>query len=166
VNDLLNFTGDRDPHWQTFSLRDAVEEVLQSVRPQLDAQGIEIDVDVPQFLSVKADFNMLRRAILNLVLNAIDAMPSGGEIVITGCNGHKGIELEIADSGPGLNEDVRRRAFEPFYSTKSSGTGLGLAIVHRIAEVHGGAARCSNCPEGGAAFTLQFPHQRALEAAA
>ena len=77
----------------------------------------------------------------------------------------RGFELEIADSGPGLRDDVRRRMFEPFFTTKSSGTGLGLAIVGRIAEVHGGQITACNCPEGGAAFTLQIPH-RAMEAAA
>jgi signal transduction histidine kinase len=166
VNDLLNFTSDRDPHWQTFSLRAAVDDVLQSVRPQLDAQSIETDIDMPVMLTVRADYNMVRRAVLNLTLNALDAMPKGGELVITGCDGLRGVELEIADSGPGLTDDSRRRAFEPFYSTKSNGTGLGLAIVHRIAEVHGGGVQCANCAEGGAAFTLRFPRARAMEAAA
>ena len=110
---------------------------------------------------------MLRRCVLNLALNAIDAMPAGGELVVTSYSGHDGYELEIADSGPGLPEDVRRRMFEPFFTTKSSGTGLGLAIVGRMVEVHGGEIMARNCPEGGAAFTLRFPvRQQALEAAA
>src|SRR5205807_1739560 len=100
--------------------------------PQLDAQDIEVELDIPLRLSILADEEMVRRAVLNLVLNALDAMPDGGELLFTGCAGPQGVELEVADSGPGLSDDARRRAFEPFFSTKSNGTGLGLAIVSRI----------------------------------
>src|SRR5271168_2021683 len=100
---------------------------------------------------------MLRRAVLNLVLNALDAMPDGGDLVVTVWQNAGNVELEIADSGQGLSEEARERAFEPFFTTKSHGTGLGLAIVYRIAEVHGGQILAHNCPEGGAAFTLRLP---------
>lgn len=166
VNDLLNFTSDRDPQWQTFAMHKLVEDVLSSVEPQLEAQQIAAEIDVPRRIRLSADYHMVRRAVLNLTLNAIDAMPEGGELVFTGFDGPHGVELEVADSGPGLSAEARRRAFEPFYSTKSGGTGLGLAIVHRIAEVHGGSVDCANCGEGGAAFTLRFQRPIALEAAA
>jgi signal transduction histidine kinase len=112
-----------------------------------------------------ADRDLLRRAVLNLSLNALDAMPDGGRLFITSFSGAGGLELELADSGPGLSEQAQRRAFEPFFTTKSNGTGLGLAIVDRIAEVHGGDVAARNCPEGGAAFTIRIP-QRRWEAAA
>lgn len=165
VNDLLNFASDRDPQCQPIRLRALVDEVAASLAPQLEAQAIELDVDVPQGITLSADAAMLRRAVLNLLLNALDAMPDGGQIVVTGWEGKSGVELEIADSGQGLSEDARRRAFEPFYTTKCNGIGLGLAIVHRVIEAHGGEVSCQNCPEGGAAFTLRFP-RRAWEAAA
>jgi signal transduction histidine kinase len=92
-------------------------------------------------------------------------MPDGGQLVVTTYSGPRGLDIELADSGPGLTEQVRRRAFEPFFTTKNNGTGLGLAIVERIAECHGGTVTAANCPEGGAAFTLHIPHRR-LEAAA
>ena len=75
------------------------------------------------------------------------------------------IELEIADSGPGIVDDAEPRLFEPFFTTKSGGTGLGLAIVERIAAAHGGDVHASNCPQGGAAFTIRLPAHR-MEAAA
>jgi two-component system sensor histidine kinase HydH len=165
VNDLLHFTAQRDPQLRPVPLRNLLEEVFASLAPQLDAQEVNITTDVPSRLVITADRDMLRRAIMNLTLNALDAMPDGGDLVVTSYSGRDGVELEIADSGPGLSDDVRCRAFEPFFTTKSGGTGLGLAIVDRIAEVHGGAVMAANCPEGGAAFTLRFPH-RALEAAA
>ncbi len=81
---------------------------------------------------------MLRRAVLNLVLNALDAMPGGGTLTVGSTIAADGLELYVADSGPGLPADVLPRVFEPFFTTKQSGTGLGLAIVSRIAEAHGG----------------------------
>jgi signal transduction histidine kinase len=101
---------------------------------------------------------MLRRAVLNLILNAVDALPRGGELVVTSWLGTRGFELEVADSGAGIPADELERIFDPFFTTKREGTGLGLAIVQRIAEAHGGAIRATNCPEGGAAFTLVRPH--------
>jgi signal transduction histidine kinase len=157
VNDLLHFTSDRDPRLQAVEVRSLIGDVLASLAPQLEAQGIETSIDVPFQTRITADRGMLRRAVLNLVLNALDAMPDGGELVITSYLGSNGLELEVADSGPGLSEEVRQRAFEPFFTTKSGGTGLGLAIVYRIAEVHAGDVIAANCPEGGAAFTLRIP---------
>jgi len=108
---------------------------------------------------------MLRRAIFNLVLNALDVMPQGGELSITACSCQAGIEIEVADSGPGVSEEVRERVFEPFYTTKSGGTGLGLAIVFRIAQVHRGDVLLRNCAQGGAAFTLRIPRKAQEKAA-
>jgi two-component system, sensor histidine kinase FlrB len=167
VNDLLQFTAQRDPQRRLIMVRQLVDEVIESLAPQFEAQRIRVELDVPRDQQIWADRDMLRRCVLNLALNAVDAMPRGGELVVTSVANSDGFELEIADSGPGLPEDVRRRMFEPFFSTKSSGTGLGLAIVYRIVDVHGGQVLACNCPEGGAAFTLRFPiHQHVLEAAA
>lgn len=166
VNDLLHFTSDRDPHLQSFPLAKLLDDVYASLAPQLQAQSIETITDVPRNQLVTADREMLRRAVLNLTLNALDAMPDGGRLVITSASTPWGLELEIADTGPGLPDEVRNRAFEPFFTTKQGGTGLGLAIVYRIAEVHGGSVTAMNCPDGGAAFTLRLPHPVALRAAA
>jgi signal transduction histidine kinase len=84
-------------------------------------------------------------------------MPDGGLLVVTACDGFDGLEVEVADSGPGVPVQDRDRVFEPFFTTKSGGAGLGLAIVNRIAEAHGGRVSVRNCPEGGAAFTISLP---------
>ena len=165
VNDLLNFTAHRNPQWQTFLIGDLVEEVCDSLGPQLEAQMIDLDVDVPPNTVLAADREMVRRALLNLVLNAIDVMPEGGSLVITSYDGARGLEIEVADSGPGLSEEDKRRVFEPFYTTKPNGTGLGLAVVYHVAEAHGGTVTAANCPEGGAAFTIKFP-RKTMRAAA
>ncbi len=166
VNDLLHFTADRDPNREPIEVRQLFDDVMGSLHPQLEAQAIDIDVDVPPSLMLFADRDMLRRCVLNLTLNAVDAMPDGGELVVTAVECDSNIEIEIADSGHGLQDDVRSRIFEPFFTTKHTGTGLGLAIVERIAEVHGGAVLAMNCPEGGAAFTIVLPKRLAMKAAA
>lgn len=165
VNDLLSFTAHRQPQWSSFLVCSLVEEVCESMAPQLDAQGIDVDIDVPPNTVLTADREMIRRAVLNLVLNAMDVMPEGGELVVTGYDGARQFELEVADSGPGLTTEQKKRLFEPFYTTKEKGTGLGLSVVFHVAESHGGKVTAINCPEGGAAFTLKIP-RRAMEAAA
>jgi signal transduction histidine kinase len=165
VNDLLNFTAHRQPQWQTFLVGDLVSEVCDSLEPQLQAQMIDVDIDVPPNTLLTADRELIRRALVNLVLNAVDAMRDGGSLVITSYDHPRGFELEVADSGPGLSDEAKRRAFEPFYSTKQNGTGLGLALVQHVAEAHGGTVTAANCPEGGAAFTIKIP-RRAMRAAA
>lgn len=159
VNDLLQFTSDHDPQYETVWLEDLVRELTDAIAPQLDAQGIELIADVPSDLAVSADSHMLRRGLLNLLLNAVDVLPSGGAIFVSATPCHDGVEIEVADTGPGMSDEARTRAFEPFFTTKSGGTGLGLAIVYRIAEVHRGCVRAMNCPDGGAAVSLWLPHR-------
>ncbi len=165
VHDLLHFTSDRDPHWRPFAVRRLIDEVLASVAPQMWAQSIRAVVDAHPGRTLIADRDMVRRALLNLVLNALDAMPDGGTLTIASAQGPQGVELRVADTGAGLSTEARRRAFEPFYTTKPGGTGLGLAIVYRIAEVHGGEVTAQNADRGGAVFTFRIPG-RSKEAAA
>ena len=157
VNDLLHFTAHRDPNVRPFTVRELIDEVCGSLAPQWEAQGIEIDVDVPGTFRHRGDRDMLRRAVLNLLINALDAMPNGGRLDVIACHTGDWLEIEFADSGPGIETAALNRLFEPFFTTKSGGTGLGLAIVERIAEAHGGTVRAANCPQGGAAFTLSLP---------
>ncbi|MFP6678472.1 MAG: HAMP domain-containing sensor histidine kinase [Pirellulaceae bacterium] len=166
VNDLLHFTADRNPVWQEFDLRGVVNDIGESLSDQLQALGIEFQVDIPLHQTMNADVDMLRRALLNLAINSIEAMPHGGTLYLTSFVGPDYVEIEVADSGEGLGEEEIRRACEPFFTTKSAGTGLGLSIVERMASVHGGKLTVKNCPEGGAAFTLVIPRQRQMGAAA
>jgi signal transduction histidine kinase len=166
VNDLLHFAADRDPHRQVFAVRQLAEELCLSLAPQFEAQGIHATLQISPNLSLTADREMIRRAVLNLLLNAMDAMPDGGRLLIAAVEKTNQIELEVADSGPGLSEDAGRRAFEPFFSTKPGGTGLGLSIVYRTAEVHGGGVAAKNRTEGGASFAIYLPRATSQEAAA
>lgn len=157
VNDLLHFSADREPKSESFAVAPLLLEICDSLMPQLQAHEIGVAVHGDPHGVVEADREMLKRAILNLVLNAIDAMPDGGQLTLTAASAADAFEIEIVDSGPGIAESACDRLFEPFFTTKGQGTGLGLAIVDRIAEAHGGQISASNRPTGGAAFLLRLP---------
>ena len=157
VHDLLHFTADRDPQRKEVAIAELAEEVVVSIAPQLAAQSIEPRIEIRADETVWADRDMLRRAILNLMLNAMDVMPDGGTLTLRTDSDEEYTHIEVIDTGPGLDADDTQQIFEPFYSTKSSGTGLGLAIVARILEVHGGMVTAENCEPHGAVFRLSMP---------
>ena len=165
VEELLQFSGDRQPRPSCFAVRPLVADIVDSLSPQLAAQQVSIEVAIDASVHCTADRDMFRRAVLNLLLNALDALPLGGSLEVSAHCGCEGLVLEVADDGDGIPADVLPRLFEPFFTTKSGGTGLGLAIVQRIAEVHGGEVMASNRPTGGAAFTIHLPTRYAKEAA-
>jgi signal transduction histidine kinase len=139
------------------ALRELFEEVCRPLDSRLNKQAIETVIDIPAEQTVTADRELLQRALRNLVLNAVDAMPDGGLLFATLAAEPDAVELEIADTGAALSDEERRQAFELVPAVQRGGTGWGLAVVHRIAELHGGSVTVVNCPEGGAAFTLRLP---------
>jgi len=150
----------------SFSLRELVVEVGQSLASRIAARAIDSVLDIPSDQVITADRELIRRAVQNLMLNAIDAMPEGGSLVVTSVGGPHALELEVADTGPTLSDEERLRAFAPSTTNQRGATGWTLAGVRRIAEIHGGSVTVANCPEGGAAFTLRIPGSVTLEAAA
>ena len=160
------FQSSFDQSWGIFRLRDLVEEVCQALEPRDPDQAIQTIIDIPRNQTVVGDRKLLRQAVRNLVLNAVEAMPEGGCLIATSVGGPNTLELEIADTGPSLSEEQRQQAFELLPTAQRGGTGWGLAVVRRIAELHGGSVTAMNCPDGGAAFTLRIPRTAALEAAA
>lgn len=145
VNELLNST-------LTFYLRGkSVEEGSRD--------GIRIEKDLHPLPAATADATQLQHVLLNLILNAVDAMPEGGTLKIrTGPDGDPGrIRIEISDTGKGITEEDAERIFQPFYTTKPKGTGLGLAISRQMIERHGGSIHAANNPEGGATFRVLLP---------
>jgi signal transduction histidine kinase len=101
---------------------------------------------------------MLRQAFLNLCVNAVQAMrPSGGRLSVHLRRDGRGVLVDFADTGPGMEAEVRAHVFEPFYTTKANGTGLGLAIVRQAAEAHGGSVEVESRPGAGATFRIRQP---------
>ena len=150
----------------TFPLRELVEEVCRPLESRLQTLAIKTVIDIPADQTITADRELLGRAVRNLVLNAIEAMPEGGSLIATSAVGPNAVELEIADTGSSLSDEQRQQAFELLPTAQRGETGWGLAVVHRIVELHGGTVTAANCPEGGVAFTLHIPRKAALEAAA
>jgi signal transduction histidine kinase len=157
VNDLLHFAADRRPQRCSVSVAELLVELRSALAPQLAAQHVQLHVQCPDDLRVCVDRDMFRRVLLNLALNALDAMPDGGALHLHARADAQAVELRVLDTGPGLSDEALRRACEPFFTTKPNGTGLGLAIVHHLLGLHGGQLDAANQPGGGACFTLRIP---------
>jgi signal transduction histidine kinase len=133
-------------------------DVTDLARKQAASQGVAIDLDASaETPTVRADGARIRQAVLNLVVNAIQAMPDGGELTVRVAALGEGASVAVEDRGPGVRDEHRDRLFEPFFTTKPDGTGLGLAIAWQIARQHGGDLTCENRSGGGARFTLRLP---------
>ncbi len=167
VTGFLDFARPPRPHPQAVDVVAVTAAVLENIRPKAESQNVALRLDGGDLpLVVQVDPNQLRQVLLNLLFNALEAQPDGGEIEVsvrldrlTPAQPHW--LLSVADRGPGLPE-VGERIFEPFVSTKESGLGLGLSICRRIAEMHGGTLTAENRPGGGAVFTLRLPCQPSL----
>ncbi|MBI4701804.1 MAG: HAMP domain-containing protein [Deltaproteobacteria bacterium] len=139
-----------------------VEQTIRLLEPQARqkqlAVAAAVDVDLPDVL---ADQEQLGQVLVNLMLNAIQASPPGGEVRLTARavfaeqeRSPSRVEIAVADQGPGIDPGARDKVFSPFFTTKAEGSGLGLAISHRIVEEHGGTLTFSSVPEAGTTFVL------------
>jgi two-component system sensor histidine kinase HydH len=113
--------------------------------------------DAPGTPPVLADADLVTQALVDLLVNACEASPPESEVVLAARRVDDGVEIDVADRGPGVPEDLRERIFEPFFTTRATGTGLGLAVARQIAEAHGGWLRVAAAPGGGSRFTLSLP---------
>jgi two-component system, NtrC family, sensor histidine kinase HydH len=104
-----------------------------------------------------ADAGQLQQVLVNLSLNALDAMPTGGALSVTIRTVGKQVVLEVSDTGQGIARAMMTRLFQPFVTTKETGLGLGLVISRRIVEDHGGTIEVANRPGGGTLFTIRLP---------
>ena len=146
-------------------LRQIIDNVCEMFADVFKSQAISLELDVPQNLWVELDPILMREALRKLLDNASEAMPDGGVLTITSLVGRHGLEVEVADSGPGIPEEMHGRLFEPFASGKEDHAGLGLSMVREIAMAHDGMITANDCPDGGAAFTLLLPFRLAQLAA-
>ena len=156
INDLMVYARPKPPRPTIFSLNHLLMEAVLMLRRDPAGVSVEVNVEGPE-VTLTADAELIRATVLNLLLNAGQAMNGTGRITIAVSRHDEQCVLDVVDTGPGIAPDLREQVFEPFFTTKARGGGLGLAIAQRTAELHGGGLSLT-CPEsGGARFTLTLP---------
>lgn len=155
VSNFLRWAARRELRLEPTDLNALSAEILESLAGPSERAGIRLRQEfAPGLPPVDADPSILRQALLNLLVNAQQAMPGGGEILVrTAANGAH-VRLSVTDNGPGMTPDVRDKIFTLYYSTKPGGTGLGLPMVQKILREHQGTVEVETAPGRGATFTL------------
>ncbi|HWP03689.1 MAG TPA: ATP-binding protein, partial [Gemmatimonadaceae bacterium] len=160
IQQLLSYARPAPAHRSLLDLNAVVERSLQLIVPRAEQGRVELVRELGAGLpSVLLDPDQVGQVVVNLALNAIEAMPAGGRLVVTTTSTHRSVTLAVSDTGPGIAAADRERIFRPFYTTKHRGTGLGLAIVRQIVEQHGGTIAVDDAPGGGTRFAVSFPVQ-------
>ncbi len=140
-----------------------IQRTVQLTQTRIDRQGISLSLDLPEGkVELSADPQQLQQVMLNLVINAVESQPTGGQIEIRlrtlpATAPTREVEIQVSDRGSGIPPEILDRIFDPFFSTKEAGTGIGLAICQRIIEDHNGTIVPQNRPQGGSTFTVRLP---------
>ena len=166
ISNLLLFTRMQSPKMSKLDLHQILTEVIDFSEQIMEQGGISVSVKYAcKHAYIDGDAEMLKQVFLNIILNAQQAMPDGGTLVIgsnTSANQNRqrdaqSVEIVFQDSGPGIPVQNLAKIFDPFFSTKESGSGLGLAIVHNIIQQHNGSVNIENSIQGGVAVNISFP---------
>ncbi|MCX4066083.1 ATP-binding protein [Pseudomonas rhodesiae] len=158
ITEFLDFAKPNPPLRVVQPARALVEEILGFCAPELATHNIDAQIDdQAPGATLYADARQLKQACLNLIINAIDAMPDGGRLTLGIRSVGENTVISIADSGQGIPAEMIERIFTPFVTTKASGTGLGLAKVYSIMESHDASIECTSEKEAGATFSLYIP---------
>jgi signal transduction histidine kinase len=169
VRNLLDFARRREPKYQTMRLGDLMDGVLEFMEGEMERGGIEVVRQEAADVTFQGDPDLLHQVLVNIVINAIQAMDGSNGVKRLTVRGGAGqadtVWLEIEDTGPGIPPAAAARLFEPFFTTKSQGTGLGLGVARGIVLEHLGQLEASNAPAGGAIFRLILPVEPAPEGA-
>ncbi|MEM6672673.1 MAG: ATP-binding protein [Planctomycetota bacterium] len=158
LEDFLRFARGGEINRAPADLISVVRDALEFAEPELEAEGIRLHALLPTSLPLAMlDENTFRQALLNLIVNARQAMPGGGELIVELRRDGPVAELIVTDSGVGMTEEQLERCFDLYYSTKKAGTGLGLATVKRIVEMHEGEIAVMSEEGRGTRFYIRVP---------
>jgi two-component system sensor histidine kinase HydH len=159
VTEFLHYARPHEPELREMPVPEVVDRVVALARVEADRASVALDVDSPAVAPVASlDPQQIEQVLLNLVLNAIEASPPGGRVVLREAVEGNDVVIDVRDEGPGVPEEHRSRIFSPFFTTKEKGTGLGLAIAHRIATAHGGHLEVvQDRPHRGGWFRVRLP---------
>ncbi len=154
ISGLLDMVRDRPLPRESFPMAALLDKAAEAVpRPP----GVTLEIDAAEGLTVRGDPVQLGQAVVNLLLNAVQAAAPEGAVRLVSRADAGGVAVDVEDDGPGVPEAVRGRLFEPLITTKEHGNGLGLALVKRVAERHGGTVLHEPRAGGGTRFTLRLP---------
>jgi signal transduction histidine kinase len=166
-NDFLRFARIDRPEKVPSDFGELVGRMVDFIAPTAKAGGIELNwYPAPDLPPVAIDVEMIEKVILNLLLNAEDAMPDGGSLTLQSRRQGDHVALDIIDTGPGIPGSVLPRLFKPFVTTKENGNGLGLATSRKIVRAHGGEIIVQSEPGRGTKFTVTLPIDRSAESTA
>ena len=157
LDEFLQFARPREVVFAALDAAELVRKVVGLLEPLAGAAGLSLEARVAGSIALQADPDRLQQALVNLVLNAIQATPSGGWVRVAADADGDQVLFTVEDNGPGIDQAVRERIFEPFFTTKHSGSGLGLPLVHSIAQQHDGTLTVERGEVGGARFELRLP---------
>ncbi len=166
ISDFLAYARPRQPVPERFDLHLLMTDLQELLAGDQRFEKVRIVSQIPEGLYAWADRDQLQQVLLNLLQNAAEAMPEGGEVVVSATmqsgaddarNCFSLLSLKVSDQGPGLSEEAARHLFEPFWTTKQNGTGLGLATVYRIVEAHGGMIQAHSGEGEGTTIALLLP---------
>ena len=169
MTETLPFQSELSPQLAWFSLTTLIDEVMESIRPKLLKHGIEVCLDCLEIPRISADRKMIRQALFHLTQNAIEVMQNGGSLEIVLWDSGTTVEIEVADSGPGIGDMARHPINSPSFSspskTNSENIGTKIRKAQQIISLHGGEIQAMNCPQGGAAFIIAIPRNTQQAAA-
>lgn len=158
LNSFLGFVKEKSFHFSEINIDKLIDRVLSLASFDLDSYGIVVQKDMTDSLpDITGDRALLEQVFLNLVINAVQAMPDGGEIRISGKTDNNFVDVMIWDKGGGIPADLRSKVFNPFFTTKEHGTGLGLSIAYNIINAHRGELFFDTNEGVGTVFTVRLP---------
>lgn len=158
LNDFLRFARASELHRQPTDLSALARDVVAFQEPGIKAAGLVLRTNLPEGLpQASLDADLIRQALLNLLLNAEQATPEGGELLVQTRAAGNWVYLAVIDTGAGMSPETLSKVFRPFFSTRKGGSGLGLPTTKRIVEAHGGQLNVESAVGKGTAFTIQLP---------
>ena len=158
VKQFIRLASPSELNFAPVDIRALFNRLSELLAPEASKRGIEIATSVAEDVPpMRADADQLMQALINLVINALQAIERDGRVDLIASRAADSLQIEVRDTGPGLPPDRLGSIFDPYFTTKAEGTGIGLWITHQIAAAHGGTVRAGNLKPSGAIFTLRFP---------
>jgi len=154
---LLDFARERPLKLGEVDVNAAIGEALFLIANQSRVQNVTLKQELRNVPAIEADFGQIRQALVNILINACDAMPNGGTLVVRSQRMGDQVEIAVRDTGIGISPEHLKKVLDPFFTTKEKGTGLGLSVVYGIIERHGGALKIDSTPGEGTTVTITLP---------